>query len=378
MFLHLYKYRLIHMIRTKEILFWNILFPLLLGTIFYAGFSNLLNGNDIKMEPIQIAVVTDEENTTFTQVLDQLSEDNDDQLFDATYTDREHASQLLIDDSIDAVIVVKEHPSIIVRDEGMNQSITQTFVNQYETQADTIHTIIKEHPEKLSAVIDQLSNDVSYNHETSVARGHFDPYLQYFFALIAMTCLFATSSGADSVNTMQANISVLGMRREAAPAHKLVVMFSDFLATVTLQTIGIILMFVYLIYVLGINFGDRIPLVILTGIIGSVTGIAFGIFFASVIPASKEVKSGVCMTFSMLCSFLSGLMISTIKNDIEHTCPIVNKLNPAALISDALYSLSMYESYQRFLTDIFILIGMILALCMISYLVLRRNKYASL
>lgn len=36
------------------------------------------------------------------------------------------------------------------------------------------------------------------------------------------------------------------------------------------------------------------------------------------------------------------------KDWIEHICPLFNRINPAALISDSLYALNMYPSLTRF------------------------------
>ena len=36
-------------------------------------------------------------------------------------------------------------------------------------------------------------------------------------------------------------------------------------------------------------------------------------------------------------------MIAQIKGAIEKYCPIVNRINPAALISDAIYSMDIYD-----------------------------------
>ena len=41
------------------------------------------------------------------------------------------------------------------------------------------------------------------------------------------------------------------------------------------------------------------------------------------------------LVFSMVCSFLSGLMNNTMKDLVEKNMPVINRINPAALISDA-------------------------------------------
>ena len=43
MFWHLYGGRLRSLLRDKENLFWTLLFPILLATMFYVAFSNLMS-----------------------------------------------------------------------------------------------------------------------------------------------------------------------------------------------------------------------------------------------------------------------------------------------------------------------------------------------
>jgi ABC-2 type transport system permease protein len=53
-------------------------------------------------------------------------------------------------------------------------------------------------------------------------------------------------------------------------------------------------------------------------------------------------------------------------------------INPAALITDAFYSLYIYESLSRFFLNIGILSGFSVVLAAASYLFVRRERYASL
>lgn len=43
MFRHILKYGLLSLLRTKEIVFWTLIFPFALTTFMYFAFSNLYN-----------------------------------------------------------------------------------------------------------------------------------------------------------------------------------------------------------------------------------------------------------------------------------------------------------------------------------------------
>lgn len=379
MFFHIFKYRVKQLFHQKELILWTFAFPILLGTMFYCSFGNMLNNDDEKFKAIPVALVSEANaNSNLETVLDQLGEDNDDQMFEITKTDKNEAIKLLEDNKVDGIIYSTATPTITVSKEGINQSIIQAFIQQYIQKEYMIKDIAMNHPEKLSTVISQISKDISFNKEISLTKTNMNPLSQYFYALIAMTCLYGSITGLNTVTNMQANLSALGARREVSPAHKLIVIFGDFCASVFVNYLSVLLLFFYLIVILKIDFGSKIAFILLSSLAGSVIGVANGTFLGSIGKWSARAKESVIMAYTMLCCFLSGLMVNSMKDIVEHYCPIVNRLNPAALITDCLYSLNMYDTYNRFISDIAIMGIMALLLCFGSYLLLRRNRYASI
>ena len=80
----------------------------------------------------------------------------------------------------------------------------------------------------------------------------------------------------------------------------------------------------------------------------------------------------------MLCCVLADLVVAGIREMIEKSAPIINRLNPAALIVDSFYALSVYDNYDRFIKNISILCSMTAVLLVVSYLLVRRVRYAHL
>ena len=65
-------------------------------------------------------------------------------------------------------------------------------------------------------------------------------------------------------------------------------------------------------------------------------------------------------------------------NIVLKNIPIINKINPAALITDGFYSLYYYDTLNRYFFNVISLVvfsGIILG---ISSIVLRRQKYDSI
>jgi len=80
----------------------------------------------------------------------------------------------------------------------------------------------------------------------------------------------------------------------------------------------------------------------------------------------------------MLDCFLAGLMVTGMYQLVEKYVPVINRINPAALMVKALYSLNIYETYTRYNQCIFTMLGITALLCIGSYLLVRRERYASI
>lgn len=60
--LHLLKYRFIQITRDYANLFWTMLFPIILGTLFYFSFGNsgLAGSGEIPWETVKVAVIEED------------------------------------------------------------------------------------------------------------------------------------------------------------------------------------------------------------------------------------------------------------------------------------------------------------------------------
>ena len=93
---------------------------------------------------------------------------------------------------------------------------------------------------------------------------------------------------------------------------------------------------------------------------------------------NENAKTGILISVTMLFSFLSGMMGITMKYVIDKNIPIINKLNPVNMITDGLYSLYYYDTYNRYYFNLISLLIFSFVLIFISYLILRRQKYDSI
>ena len=84
------------------------------------------------------------------------------------------------------------------------------------------------------------------------------------------------------------------------------------------------------------------------------------------------------IALTMLGCYLSGMMGITMKYIVDKNVPIVNKINPASMITDGFYSLYYYDRLDRYWFNIASLLIFALILVIISFFSLRRQKYDSI
>lgn len=379
MFFHLFKYKLKILLKPSEDLFWILLFPIILGTLFYVSFGNLMDNYET-FQTIPVAIVEEgASNDQFSSFLEELNTSTNQNILAITNTTPDEANTLLRDQKVDAIITVKSDVSLTVLEDGLNQSILKSILDQYKQMNASIEAASKLSPTNIDNVIHILSSSFNFNTETKLnQRDNLDATTWYFFALISMTCLYGCSLGLKCALSIQANLSPLAARRNISPTHKLKIITSDFLVSVLVQFVAVVLLICYLVFGLNINFGDRIGYVLCTSLVGCIIGVSNGLFIGSIGSMNENVKSAILMGVTMALCFFGGLMDNTMKDKVEKVFPLFNRLNPSALISDSLYSLSIYDNYHRYYTNMTVLILMSLALCLGSYFIVRRVKYANI
>lgn len=379
MFLHLYKYRIKSLLHSKEEVFWCFLFPLLLASCFYVAFS-AIGEKAYDFHSIPIAVVFEKNNTTFEQTLESIAKDDSqgEPFLIVKKVNKEQASVLLSSKKVDAIITVSDSIAVKVAKSGLNQTAVQSFVNQYMQQASVIQDIASFHPESLNETIREMKATTSYVSEQPLTKNKVDPLICYYLSLIGMAALFGGFLGTECAKQMKANLSAVGMRKCISPANRLTMILAEFFATYTLHLLSMMTLLIYMLFILKIDLGNQIGYVLLTSVTGSLVGVSSGFFIGSLSKLSEIAKATIFLIFSLGSSFLSGLMVSDIKIAVQHHLPILNHLNPATLIQDALYSLLIYDTHQRFYTNIFTLLLYAVLFCGASYLMSRRESYASI
>jgi len=103
-----------------------------------------------------------------------------------------------------------------------------------------------------------------------------------------------------------------------------------------------------------------------------------GIAIGCLTRMSLVMKMGISVLFTLFPGFLAGLMLGNMKNIIELHCPIINRINPAAVLSDAFYCMGIYNDTERFTRCLLILALMCICLLTVAFLCIRSERYDSI
>lgn len=314
----------------------------------------------------------------FDQVLDQVGSGKDALLKITKYTQEEKADTALEKGDIDGYIRLKDNaPELVVKQEGMNQTLLKSFLDRYVQTEGNIRAVMEKYP-GYAFDAEEIMEGISLTENMSLSSQPNNPTLNYYYALIAMVCMYGGMQGLMSITYLQGNLSSLGARRMMAPLGRMGVIFCDMLGSITVHMMSLLFLLFYITVILGQDFGDRLPLLVLTCLVGTILGVAFGTAVSCLTKLGEGMKVGILVSVTMFCCFGAGMMTSGMKYLLDQNAPVVSWLNPAARISDAFYCLYYFDDYQRYCRNIVVILAMAAVLFLVSGIFLRRQSYESI
>lgn len=349
MFFRLLKYNAILMIRSKEGLFWTVAYPLLLSWLYFAAFSSAFNFSTKK---INVGI---EDNNPLHSVISYVPLLN---VIDIKTSD---AEKELKKNRIDGFI--KNDGNLIVKDEGLNQTIITSILEQIKQT------------NKLGLFISPLNYNKSYIKNISEKQ---NTPLILFYSLLAMVSLYGMFGAISIPFSMQANISKLGARISSTPLNRFMMCISGILFYTLFNIASNILYILFVMYVLKINLITNFTLTFLVLVIGNIFGVAFGIFIGSLHFGDERTKTLICVFSSLFLAFLSGMMSPDVKIALDKTFPIINKINPIGLLTDNFYNINILQEYSLIQPFIIVFVTAIVIILTAIFINSRKVQYDSL
>lgn len=390
MFWHNFKYSLKTLLRNKILLFWTFAFPIILGLFFHMAFSDIEKNEQLDI--INIAVVeeeTTEQNQFIKESLAYLEDEkNENRLFQITYSTEKEAKQLLEEKKITGYLnLQKEDVKITVSTTGVNETIFKSAIDEMRSYQEMIiqiatykiedsqdysinyekfyEDIAKEIQESAGTINDQSSKSLSYT-------------MVEYYTLIAMACLYGGTLSMFITNKKLANMNEVGKRTTISAIYSGKLLLGSLLASYIVQLFGLAILFLFTIFILKVDYGANLPYMIMLACCGSLAGLTLGVAVATLTKANENAKTGILIAITMFGCFLSGMMGITMKYIVDKNIPILNKINPAGMITDGFYALYHYDTMNRFLGNIMSLLIFSIVMIAISYRGLRRKRYDSI
>ena len=278
MFVHNFKYAFKTLFRNRMLIFWTFAFPIILGTLFNMAFSNIENSE--KLNIIDIAIVDNsdfQKEEAFKESFKVLGDEkNEDRLFNIKYTDEEDAKRLLNDEEITGYLTFEEgKPRVTVITNGINETIFKYVTEEISQSIDITKNVLNSEIQKeimqgnYNVDYEKIYRDVldmTLNQEAGIkdiSSNNLSYMMIEFYTLIAMTCLYGGILGMTAINQNLPNMSNNGKRVAVAPTSKGKVILSSLLASYIVQAIGVAILFVYTIFVLKVDYGSNLPLIVL-------------------------------------------------------------------------------------------------------------------
>lgn len=370
------KYALLTKLRNPSIVFWPFLFPLALATLMYFAIGQM---DQADFETVPAAVVVEKEGAavnSFLTFVDAMDESSG--LIRAEKMTEEAALQALEKGEAEGIFYVGNDVRLTVSGNGFPESILQSVLASYQSGEEAVKDIARLHPEGMQDALEKMKEYDTAVNQVSLGGTTIDGNVQIFYALIGMACLYGCFIGFGCALWLQANLTALAARRCVAPVHRLKLILTEFGAGFLVHFANMIVLLAYMRYVLKLEFTGSFAEMTGLVLVGSMFGVSMGIFVGSLGKVGEGIRIGILLGISMSLSFLAGLMDASVKDAVEQHAPVLSRVNPAALISDALYCINVYDAPERFADNMVILIIMSALMVGGAFLIVRRERYGSI
>ena len=393
MFFHNFRYSLKILTRNRTLLFWTFIFPILLGTFFYLAFSDIEKNETLDV--INIAIIPNDSyknNKIYNEAFKKLSDKkNKDRLFNIKYIDETSAKKLLNKKRITGYLNFEDEDiKITVLTSGINETILRYVIDEVKSEETIINTLVKNEAmndikkgnynidyNKIYMNANKLlnSDDIKIK---DISNNNLSYTMIEYYTLIAMAALYGSIISMFITNYYLANMNSIGKRVSISKISKFKLLFSGLLSSYIIQVFGLLLLFLYTIFVLKVDYGTNFNLVMLLSLVSVLAGLSLGVAVSVLIKKNDNAKTGILIGITMLGCFLSGMMGITMKYIVDKNIPILNLINPASMITDGFYALYYYNTLDKYYFDIISLVLFSAIMLVISIKSLRRQKYDSI
>lgn len=391
-----FKYTVLSIVREPSIIFWAMIFPIILSTLFNVMFTGLEEAA-YRLQAVPVAVVSDAQGMageSFDQMMDTLSEGDDALLSPMDAETHDEAMDLLADGSVVGIISVDAEgwPSLELSPttgdvgasmDSIERTVLADVVNNYVRTRMLVQGIASSNPMALMNpdVTDSFMSAADYTREISVTHSRAVESVRYFYALLGFAALMVAQIGLTVVGRTLPNVSPLGARRAVSGTSRARTLVGSLAASWTLSFAVLLVAFGYIRFILGIDFGGRDAVCVLGLAVASLMSTALGALIGALPSIPEGAKGGILTGITCFLSLFAGLYGTPAMNladQVARDLPWAAAVNPAKQVTDLFYSLYVYPDLQPFFQSAGVLLIMSAVFALVAALFMRRQSYARL
>ncbi|WP_432290307.1 ABC transporter permease [Olsenella uli] len=399
--------------RRADFWIWCLAFPIILATLFIFMFGSLKNSDTVMSVPVAVVKDASWEGSGFSQVVGALSGGDgekdagdgaavatgasDGSLLDVHEVASIAEGEKLLDDGqVFGVYAVDADgdPKVTLgegagstdgtSEKSVNRSILEAVASSYTQTASLVERAVRENPAILSdpsAIAGAIGLQAEIE-RVSLTRSTPDDTVRFYYALLGMAALFASTTAAISLLHAAGDLSPLGARRCVGGQGRLKMLTGTLIGCWASAYFCLVLVFLYVRFVAGVDFAGREGLALIGLAAASFLAVTLGMLVA-VLPLRGGEQSRTGLLTAVNCggslfAGLYGMPAMALADEIARACPAEAWLNPPKLISDTFTDLYFYESTQPFFAHVAVCAGLGVALLAVATLIFRRQRYEHL
>lgn len=347
-----FKYYFIRFFRTREIVFYTFMLPLILAVLYYFATSQLMTG---ELDTIPIGVMPQTGFINYENILSNI------ELFSVELMEQDQAQNLLLAGEIDAFI--NNEGQMLINESSINTSIIKTIMDQ-------IHQI-----SSLGADALNIDPSLSFIGVTDTPASFI---IIMFYGLIGMVSLYGGFYGVQITNEILASLSPFAARLNTTPIKPAHFIGLNALNAILVNLTSNFLLVIFIQYILNINIIEHLGISIWLIVLGNMFGLLLGMVFGLIPKITIDAKIQLMTAATLILTFLAGGMVPEIQNFVNSVVPGFNQFNPVNIITENLYRINLLNDSTKVLQGTIIMLSGSLILFVIATLYLRRKRYDSI
>ncbi|WP_136194320.1 ABC transporter permease [Actinomyces procaprae] len=375
-----FRYQVLRLLRDRILLLWALGLPIALSLIFMAMFAGLEAGYAV--DPMRVGIVHDDAYVSeagLDAALDAVSAaDAEPQLLDpVVYDTAEQAEAAVRDGTTVGYIAVQDgDPVLHLSAEGNELSTTpvlRAMLDTYVQSRDELTALLAAGAPPAEAAA-AVQNRHAFTTELQVTRVPGKPEVPYYFALLAFTSGMGMTIAVVAVQEITAPAGPLAARRNLGALPRWRLLLGTLAAAWVCTWACLVLAFIFMRFVVGVDFGPYTALCLLAIGISSLMACAAG----SVLGTFPRMPLGGVSAISCLLALFCGLYGTAsqeLANRVELSAPLLSQLNPLWQATRCFYGLLYYDSLEPFARSCAALAGMTVVFFMIAMIRMRRTNH---